>query len=61
MTKKEMETKAVDRLLGDGRVETIYDVHSSGNKVDVIGKTGGDVVHYRVHFNGNEISSIGCK
>lgn len=61
MTRIEMETKAVDRLLRDGSVETIYDVHSLGNEVDVIGKVGGDVVHYRVHFNGNEISSIGCK
>lgn len=61
MTKKEMETKAVDRLLEDGSIEIIYDIHSFDNEVDVIGTVGGDAVHYRVHFNGNEISSIGCK
>ena len=54
-----MEAKAIDALLD--YIEIIYEVHSHDNQVDVIGTIGGDAVHYRVYFNGNEIERIGCK
>ena len=54
-----MEKKAIEAL--EDRIEIIYEVHSHGNEVDVIGTIGGDAVHYRVYFKDNEVERIGCK
>ena len=54
-----MEAKAVKAL--EDRIEIVYEVHSHDNQVDVIGTIGGDAVHYRVYFDGDEVKSIGCK
>ena len=59
MKRSEMEAKAIDALLD--YIEIIHDVYSHDNQVDVIGTTGGDAVHYRVYFDGDKVSSIGCK
>ena len=59
MNRNEMEAKAVKAL--EDRIEIVYEVHSHDNQVDVIGTIGGDAVHYRVYFDGDEVKSIGCK
>lgn len=59
MNRREMEKKAIDALLD--YIEIIHEVHSHDNQVDVIGTIGGDAVHYRVYFDGDKVSNIGCK
>jgi hypothetical protein len=59
--RERMEKKAIDALLDYDYIEIIHDVYSYYNQVDVIGIIGGDAVHYQVHFDGDEITGIGCK
>ena len=60
MSKGIMVQKALEAM--EERLEHVSELHTVGrNEVAVIGTMGGDTFHYRVHFEDNEIVSIGVK